>query len=285
MDVQHKATDYPLGTLLRDVPFTDYLNAPGMSSSGLKLITRSPAHYRAARDELEDEESDALEFGSLLHLAVLEPDTYFRHRMVRPKFDGRTKVGKAGLAEWEACLPAGAVEVREEWDEKLTRMAERIYEHPVASPLLQTGIREGTFFWLDPATGVRCKGRPDFLSHNKRVFVDLKTAKDARPDAFSRAAWQYRYDVQAAHYCAGAEATGIARPDMFAFLVQEKEPPFEVMVYTCGLSVLGVGSQWRQDALMRYAGCLESGMWPGYTTTAQVLELPSWAKGVDDAAG
>lgn len=271
--------EHPQGELIQDIPFEEYLAATGINASGLKHIARSPAHYRASLSE-PPRESTALTIGKLTHLAILEPARFNDHAVVMPKFDMRKNVDKAAFADWKAALAPDAIEVPEYCHEQIQRMTDKVQAHPAARRLLEKGVREGTFFWTDPDTGELCKGRPDFVS-GTGIIVDLKTTQDARNAEFSKSMWTYRYDIQAAHYCAGSEVTGIGRADAYAFLVVEKEPPYEIGVYTAGASVLGVGRQWRREAMATYAECRRTGIWPGYPQRAEVIELPAWAKEVE----
>lgn len=270
---------WPQNKLL-ELPFSTYLEADAINASGLKHIIRSPAHYQASLTE-PPPETDALRFGKLLHLAVLEPERYAALARPCPKFDKRTKAGKADLAAWAESLTDDCIEVPEAWHGKIQRMSDKVHAHTMAARLLARGTRESSFFWTDPATSVLCKARPDFVSQSN-ILVDLKTTTDARIDPFSRAIWEYRYDIQAAHYCAGAAATGLARSDQYAFLVLEKDPPHEVAVYVASDTVIGVGTQWRRDAMAVYARCRSTGVWPGYPQRAEIIGLPPWAKGAGE---
>jgi PDDEXK-like domain of unknown function (DUF3799) len=268
------------GVLYPGIPFDEYLSAPGVNSTALKDITRSPAHHVARMLEPK-EPTPALEFGKLLHYAVLEPEAFATRARIKPKFDRRTKIGKEADSEFTASVAPDDIVVPSEWGEKLHRICAKVQRHPVIRRLLAKGTREGTFWWMDERTGLLCKARPDFASETG-ILVDLKTTEDAREDAFSKAIWNYRYDIQAAHYTAGAEATGIARGDAYAFIAVEKEAPYEMCIYTAGITVLSMGNQWRDKMMDTYKQCAESGVWPGYSPSARPIGLPLWAKGPED---
>jgi len=291
VQIPFKQYNLAINTLHPGLPFEQYVLAEGVNASGLKKILRSPSHFQASLTE-PDEPTDNQEFGKLLHFIVLEPEVFEANAKVRPKFDLRTKVGKAGLAEWQAAVKPGDIVVPEEHLDELRIMRDRVYAQPAARRLLERGIREGTFWWEDPATGLLCKARPDFVSATG-IIVDLKSAVDASYEGFQRALWNYRYDLQAAHYCAGAGVAKIARPDAYAYLVIEKEPPYAMAIYTCGVvdggegdtatwSVLGCGAQWREEAMRIYKRCQETNTWPGYQTKPQTITMPKWAKGVGE---
>jgi hypothetical protein len=272
--------EYAQGKLYPGISFDEYLAADGVNATALKHVTRSPAHYVASLLDPKTP-TPALEFGKLLHYAVLEPQLFLANCKVKPKFDRRTKAGKEGDAEFTAAIAPTDIVVPEELEEKLKRICDRVYKHPAIRRLLEKGTREGTFWWTDKRTGLLCKGRPDFASATG-ILVDLKSTGDAREDAFSKAIWDYRYDIQAAHYTSGADACGIARPDAYAFIAIEKEPPYELCIYTAGVTILSMGNQWRNKAMDTYKRCVDSGEWPGYPRLAKPIGLPMWAKGVED---
>jgi exodeoxyribonuclease VIII len=59
------------------IPNADYHHGPGISKSGLDLISRSPLHYKAVLDaENDNEPTPAQAIGTALHCAVLEPDVF-----------------------------------------------------------------------------------------------------------------------------------------------------------------------------------------------------------------
>lgn len=84
--------------IYRDVPNEIYHgDRTAVSSSGLKLLLRSPAHFVAGQGASE-ETTAALEFGTALHTALLEPEKYREQYVTKPDINRRTKEGKA-LAE------------------------------------------------------------------------------------------------------------------------------------------------------------------------------------------
>lgn len=280
-ELDSNPVNFELNRLIEDVPFGVYQKADGMNASGIKDFLRSPAHYYQRRyNRVEDKQTDALLFGRLLHFVVLEPELFKSKYTVRPKFDKRTTKGKEAFEEWETNLDPNAIVVPEQMVDDLVGISNKISSHPLAQKLLKEGVRETTMFWNDRETGELCKMRPDFVSKEGHI-IDLKSSMDAREDHFRRDIMKYKYEIQAAHYCAGARETGMRRSDSFIFLVVEKEPPYEIAIYPAGASVLGVGDQWRAKAMRDYAKCKRENKWPGYNHEARMIELPPWAEAVD----
>jgi hypothetical protein len=288
----HNKPIFEIGKLHENVPFQTYADSDGINSHGLMDILRSPAHYYEHKfNRVEEKDTDALRFGRLFHYAVLEPHLFRERAIIEPVFQGRTKAGQLTTSknatevkqkrdEWFQALPEGAIVVPNEWLDQLTGMANKIMTHKLTKNLLREGVRETTLYWHDDETGELCKSRPDFISSQGHI-VDLKTSMDARENYFARDILKHSYHIQSSHYLNGARITNTARSDSFIFLVIEKTPPFEIAVYPCGASVLGVGDQWRSKAMRIYSRCRKTNKWPGYNHEAKVIELPPWAEAVD----
>lgn len=120
----------------------------------------------------------------------------------------------------------------------------------------------------------RCKGRVDYLS--ERCIVDLKTVRDASPDAIARHCASYQAHVQAAFYVDGVKAaTGRALP--YVLLAVEATEPHVVQAYEVPLDALELGRQRYTEWLAKRRAALDSGEWSGYAKAALPLELPRWA--------
>ena len=251
----------------------DYHADPAVSASHLHAIAKSPQHYWSRYLDPQRqpvEPTAAMRLGSLVHCAVLEPEEL--HKRYRHCLPRNTKAGKERAAEIAA---AGLEAVTESDMDLALAMAVSVRSHPVAAELLSVGLAEQSVWWDDPATGLRCKCRPDWI--NGLTFVDLKTTTDASAD-FARSVAQYRYHVQQAHYLQSHIA------DRFIFLAVEKTFPYAVGVYELDADAVAVGEQLRQSNLQAIANCKDAQAWPGYTDQIQTLSLPRWAQNTPDLA-
>lgn len=215
----------------------DYLAAPALSSSDLKQVLRSPAHYIAYKANRMPE-TKAQRFGSLAHKAILEP-AFFRP-LVAPKVYRRTKEGKAA---WEQFL-AAAVDVDVvDADELLDieGMVAAVKESPEAQKLLKTGVAEISAYASYGSVDLRC--RPDWRCDSRRLLVNLKTAEDASPDAFVRQVANYKYHVQAAvEMYIAASIWQVPPTDLqYRWLVVEKEPPYAVSIFSPDAHMMATG--------------------------------------------
>ena len=260
-----------------DLPFAEYLRLPRVSAHGLMQIERSPMHYRHAIDTPHDP-TPAQALGTLAHMAILEPDRYERCVHVAPEVDRRTKAGKAADQEFRDALaddPDAVVASQSQHD--LARgMADAVRAQPYAAALLEDGAAEVSMLATDPETGTPLKSRADWVCGAHQAIVDVKTAKDACDDAFSRAAGTYRYHLQAALYQDVAALCGLGER-AFVFLVVESEPPHGVALYQLEDAAMHAGRVRYQRALERYRECQKTGEWPGYPREIQPLILPKWS--------
>lgn len=250
-----------------------------VGNGALKHLERSAAHYHAwatsAEDE-EDEESKALRFGRIFHAALFEPEIFAADFVVAPDFgDCRRRENKLARDTWRA---ANTGKTRVDADEMVTAegMARAVRSHRLAGRALAGCEHELTAIWKDPATGLRCKVRPDAYKAQRALIVDIKTTIDASREAFGRSLFKYGYDVQAELYLRGMRAVGCEARN-FVFVAVEKSPPFAVGVYT--LDERGKErARMRIDDLMgRMAECVRTNTWPGYPDTEPLtIETPPW---------
>lgn len=254
----------------------DYHGGPGVSKSGLDIIRRSPMHFHAAMHAPERTPTPAQAIGTAFHMLLLEPHEFESHYVVAPKFDRRTKDGKA---EYEAFQVANAGKqlLDNEGMEQLLGMAHSVRQHKAANALL-TGVpgkAETSVYWNDPVTGELCRCRPDYW-RDDNIVVDVKTTDDASLDGFSKSLVNWRYHVQHPFYCDGiAAATGSA-PEAFVFLVVEKKPPYAVAVYSLDNESIELGRvEYRAD-LDLFAQCKRENAWPGYGENIQRIGVPNW---------
>lgn len=256
-----------------DMPAEQYHRIEAMSASGAKKILRSPAHYRLTRDT-PNEPTEAMEFGTVVHCGVLEPEQ-LAERVVRgERFDRRTKDGKAAHAAFQAAH-AGKIILDPEAHARALACIEAVHAHPSARRLLDGAQTELSLFWSDGQYRVPCKCRFDGVNHGGGI--DLKTTTDASPEAFARSIASFQYHVQAAHYLSGAEHVLDETPAFFAFIAVESEPPHAVACYVLEPNGILAGQRLMAEALARYRDALAAGSWRAYPDTIETLQLPRWA--------
>lgn len=251
-----------------------------ISSSGLRALLNPgcPAQFKYDRDNPQAPKRE-FDLGHAAHKLVLGEG----EELEPLDFDNYlTKAAKQARDEARA---AGAVPLlRHEW-EQVQAMAEAIRRHPDAGPLFAPGmgIPERSVYWTDPATGVRCRVRPDWLIVRPEVtvIVDLKTTTDANPEACSKAIESYSYHQQGALYIDGVQAAGLAPEGArFFFAFVSKKPPYLITVRELADQDQDIGRARNERALRLYADCMASDQWPDWTgpvPTVPQIGMPTWA--------
>lgn len=245
-----------------------------VSSSGLKEILRSPAHFQAYRN-IERKETPALFLGTAIHARLLEPELFAEDYVVAPGSDRRTKEYK----EFEIANANKKILTAEQ-AAVVEGIALNASRHQSASALLRSGLVEHTIIWQDEETGIWMKIRPDCLSvdFETGICLDVKSTEDAAPEAFARSCVTYDYDVQAALYLEGLRAV-FKRDFDFCFFPVEKSEPFGVALYGASDDMLRRGTRRVRQALRLLKQCFDRDEWPSYQPDGgyEVLEWPRWA--------
>lgn len=257
------------GSILK-VPSAVYHKGPGFSSSGLKEVLRSPAHYRAYL-EAPPKDSAALRIGTLIHLAVLEPDLFESSIVVMPKFEGEGMRKKK--AEW---LEANQGKTVADPDERAVAVAVRdaLFNSPLASNIIKEGQAELSAYWIDEETGILCKARADYLRDG--MIFDLKSCDDASAGSFGYAIRDFRYYLSAAFYLDGFSKALGTKLEHFAWIAAEKKPPHGIAYYVADETCIAHGRDVYKQALRTVAECRRTGHWPAYELNFKNISLPSW---------
>lgn len=260
----------------------DYHRHSAVSKSHLDQIAKSPLHYWARYldpNRVAPEPTAAMAIGTAVHTHVLELDQWDARYVTAP--EGINRRTNAGKAEWEAFETAatGRTVLSRTDAELVMRMGHSVFRHPAASMLLaMPGKAETTHMWTDEATGLQCKCRPDWLTDDGSLIVDLKTTEDASPTGFRKSIANFRYFVQASWYLDGVERATGKRPEQFIFLCVEKRAPFACAVYAADAEMIEAGANAAARDLEVLATCRQANAWPGYSDQIEPISLPPWMR-------
>lgn len=260
---------------LYDIPAELYHSDPipggSLSSSGArKLVKDCPAKFKYWLENHEPPKKD-LEFGTAWHSVALEdgPELVL--------VDAARWDTNAIKAEVAAIRAEGNIPLKRPELQKIRDMVAALRADPDASRLLEpgTGVAEQSAFWDD--NGIWRRSRFDFL-RNDGQLVDCKSARSCRREDLEKAFWEHGYAQQQDFYEAGGIALDLIDPERpMQFVLQEKEPPYLVVVTTCDPMARSVGRHLNEVALNTYALCRASGEWPGYQPNPMTA-LPSWVE-------
>lgn len=222
----------------------EYHGGDGLSSSNLKTILISPAHYIESKKTHKD--TPAMKFGRLAHAGVLEPDKFNKSA-----FAAKTDKEKADI-------------------DKVIAMRERIKAE--AGQCL-IGDYEQSGYYHSPKYGL-LKIRPDILGGS--YISDIKTCMDARYNPFNRDVKKQKYELSAAFYLMVANRIKAeSEPELktFYWIAVEKTAPFGVKVYEASEEMLDRGYEQVITALDAYDDARSYDDWKAYDAKPEMMYI------------
>lgn len=263
---------------VKDMPNDEYHASNGISKTGLDKVSRSPAHYKHPKPFSQ---TRAMEIGSAIHCAILEPERYDAEYTVADSAARNTKEYKAAVKEnplgkeytlttVEAENVSGmraSVEANEEAQEYLSR----------------PGQAELSAFFTDDETGTQLRARFDWLeggighpdlSWKGRSAIDLKKTQDITE--FRKSVESYRYHVQEHVYREAYRSITGEELENYFFLAVEEHPPYTSKLFTLSPEMLEIGTFYARQNINSYANCIETSIWPG-PKVSSVIEPSTWA--------
>jgi hypothetical protein len=265
---------------LKRIPLDEYNALDAERYSHLKHILTSPRHYQHASDGGE-ESTPAMVRGDATHAAILEPERFASEYLTYP---GATRRGK----DWDAwrAKHADAVCITASERELALEMSRAVRSDPLCMRYLERGEAEIAMSWTDPATGIRCKGRLDWITEldGRPVIVGIKTAKASGLRLFTRQACDLGYLMQWAMYREGFHAVTGEWPGEMIEIAVENHAPWDAVVYRICEPVIEAGLERYRSALALLTDCRRTGRWPGQGAgqVVDLRDLPPWAVGGDD---
>lgn len=251
--------------------------------SSLKWLRISPKHYlhNLASPRAQ---TDAMLLGSLAHCAILQTEMVERLYAVEPRFHGGMLDANAIAKGYDGGKEAKAAWALENCDRQIvpaelyaraTGMRDAVMADPLARDLLRDGQPERRIEWTDAATGIACRGTPDFAG---RRLVEVKTVGDIDPDKIRRDIARLGHAAQVAFYADGLAASGLAPVEMPVLIAVESVAPFDVLTLEFTERDLAAGRAVYRACLDRLAECRFLGIWPGVSGgERQYVDLPKWA--------
>jgi exodeoxyribonuclease VIII len=255
--------------IYKNLPAEHYFSENRINNSGLKLIARTPAHFKYNLEHPDERKpTPQMLLGTAVHCAVLEPTTFNDRYAVAPACDKRTKEGKAIWSDLEASkkliLSASDYELVE-------GMSQSVLNHETASKLLAAGDPEVTVF--TDIEGIPAKARLDWYRNG--IILDLKTTVAADPDSFSKSCANFSYAIQNAFYIDCCNSIGL-ECHTFLFICVESNSPHQVAIYELDDRSIEWGRDHYKAALNKYRECMALNEWPGYPSSIETISLPPW---------
>jgi len=245
------------------------------------LETESPLHawtYHRRLGGKPKPSTSPQALGTIMHNLFLEGGD----RVVALEhLDYKTKAAKQARAEVLGaglfpCLSEKLVEARicvDRWTEHLARI--RINGAPFS---FAGGTVESLLSWEEQ--GTLCHGRPDWVSKDRALILDLKTTGGSVAPEMCAASMLRSAGVIQDH--AYRSAIELDEPELAGrvnavFLFAQVVEPYALTPIMCGATMREIGcGRWRRS-LATWATCLRTNQWPPFTTVPIYVEAPGWA--------
>ena len=241
-----------------------------LSTSTLKEFMKSPYQWLRSGPKAP---TMAMQTGSLLDLALTEPDQ-FDARVVTSPFDSyRTKAAK----EWrDEALADGMIIANDLEIENAKACAAAVWSHEIAAPILeqaefQTGV-------VADIGGIPFKCLIDVLPVAdawEEIIWDYKTTSNGLDDKNLRdTIYKWGWHIQAAAYKAAWNKESSDRHcESFGFIFQDPQTR-EVRVEVLDEDSMDLGRRQVASGLREYARAAEYGIRSRYAKTRGTISLP-----------
>lgn len=259
------------------IPFAEYASWNAVNPSLAKRARKSLADFRHHELNPDTTDTDALALGRAVHACVLEPDEFMRRFVI---WSGGRRYGKV----WDAFCDANAGNsiINEDDFRACCKMRDSVRSHPAAAKLFTVPAEiETCLVWDDPSSGIRCKGRFDYLGER---LLDLKTTARLDERSILQQVCNYGYHISMAAYHDGLyHLTGRIADPVLLFVC--KSPPYECAVRPFTPEAVNRGIELWHELLGKIATARATGIYPGFADEEIPLDLPAWEMGADEDLG
>jgi hypothetical protein len=217
------------------------------------------------------EASKAMDLGTLIHAATLEPETFDNLTIVSPYADFRTKEAR----EWKADqIGLGKIITSKEEIEKVKDIAAVVLDdyHLKFQAPYKTEIAV-----LGKIGETEIKGLIDLVPDGLDCLVDLKTTSGIDGvDAIQRTIVSRGYHWQAALYLDLWNAASGEKRTRFVFCFVETESPHETAWVELSENLLEIGRAGYMNAVAKWQSCVAANHWPKQIEGIVTIEAPKY---------
>jgi hypothetical protein len=239
-----------------------------VSKSLLWDFNKSPFKWRHGNPR---EVSKAMDLGTLIHAATLEPETLENIVIVSPYADFRTKEAR----EWKAeQAELGKIITSEEEIEKIKEIAGVVLDDYHINFLAEYKTEVAVFGKIG---NTEIKGLIDLVPDNLDCLVDLKTTAGIEsPEALQRTIVNRGYHWQAALYLDLWNAATGEKRTRFVFCFIETEAPYESAWVELSENLLDIGRAGYMNAVAKWQTCVATNHWPKRIEGILKIETPKY---------
>ena len=241
-----------------------------LSSTGVRTFKKNKKQFEYMLTNELIKQTKAMADGTAVHAFFLERDKFNSDFVIKPA-DMRlnTKVGK----EW-ALENQSKIIIDSELGNNLYEMEKSFMDSPAKLIYDIKGQTELSYFWDDLGT-IKGICRPDWISDDGEIVVDVKTTTDASPRGFQKSIANCGYHLQLGWYLRGLRKLGLPVKE-FIFIAIEKTPPFCVGVYSADQKMINFAMKELDQLIPEIQTAMVSNEFPDYTPEITSIGLPPW---------
>ena len=241
-----------------------------LSSTNVRTHKKNKKQFKYSLTHDLVKQTKAMADGTAVHAFFLERDKFNTDFVIKPA-DMRlnTKAGKEWAQEHQS-----KIIIDSELGNNLYEMEKSFMDSPARLIYDKQGQSELSYFWDDLGL-VKGKCRPDWISDDGNIVVDIKTTTDASPKGFQKSIANWGYHLQLGWYLRGLQKLGLPAKE-FIFIAIEKTPPFSVGVYRANKDMITYANDEINNLVYDIDESLKSDDFPDYTPEILDLGLPNW---------
>ena len=241
-----------------------------LSSTNIRTFKKNKKQFEYSLTHELVKQTKAMADGTAVHAFFLERDKFDTDFVIKPA-DMRlnTKAGK----EW-ALEHQSKIIIDSELGNNLYEMEKSFMDSPAKLIYDIKGQTELSYFWDDLGT-IKGKCRPDWISDDGSIVVDVKTTTDASPRAFQKSISTWGYHLQLGWYLRGLRKLGLPA-EQFIFIAIEKTAPFCVGVYRADQEMIKYAMKELDQLMPEIQTAMVSNEFPDYTPEITPIGLPPW---------
>ena len=241
-----------------------------LSSTNIRTFKKNKKQFEYSLTHDLVKQTKAMADGTAVHAFFLERDKFDTDFVVKPA-DMRlnTKAGK----EW-ALEHQSKIIIDSELGNNLYEMEKSFMDSPAKLIYDIKGQTELSYFWDDLGT-IKGKCRPDWISDDGDIVVDVKTTTDASPRGFQKSISTWGYHLQLGWYLRGLRKLGLPA-EQFIFIAIEKTAPFCVGVYRADQDMINFAMKELDQLMPEIQTAMVSNEFPDYTPEITSIGLPPW---------
>jgi len=241
-----------------------------ISSTGVRTFKKNKKQFEYSLTHDLVKQTKAMADGTAVHAFFLERDKFDTDFVIKPA-DMRlnTKAGKEWAQEHQS-----KIIIDSELGNNLYEMEKSFMGSPAKLIYDIKGQTELSYFWDDLGT-IKGKCRPDWISDDGEIVVDVKTTTDASPKGFQKSIANWGYHLQLGWYLRGLRKLGVPAKQ-FIFIAIEKTAPFCVGVYRADQEMINYAIKELDQLMPEIQTAMVSNEFPDYTPEITSIGLPPW---------